>query len=235
MRLVRKLLLGLLFIAALTVAFALWHPRSPLPNAWNPLRPLVISDQVTPFTQYKLNEALTSGEMCLSALSTGAEFERLEDLTVSEVCFIRDRVRLREVADIGIRPVETRCQTALRFAMWTEHGIKPAARQYFDQTPAQITHSSSYNCRQIRTVAGNSPRMSTHATAESIDITGVTLPDGRALSLLEGWTAPDERADFFKDIRDSACTWFRVTLGPEFNALHADHFHLQHTGWGVCR
>ncbi|MEO1365313.1 MAG: extensin family protein, partial [Pseudomonadota bacterium] len=92
-----------------------------------------------------------------------------------------------------------------------------------------------YNCRQMRTSSGTATRMSTHATADSIDISGVTLSDGRSLRLINGWPAADARAPFFRDLRDSACMWFRVTLGPDYNRLHADHFHLQHTGWGLCR
>ena len=78
--------------------------------------------------------------------------------------------------------------------------------------------------------------MSTHATADAIDITGFTLEDGRKITLLEGWDSEDPAVSgFLRDVRDSACDWFRVTLGPDYNALHADHFHLQNTGWGACR
>lgn len=235
MRLLRRLVLGILAVTALTLAFAFWHPRSPLPDAWHPLRPLQIADPVTPLTQYKLNNALLSGEHCLAVLKTGAAFEVMEDLEASAQCYIRDRVKLRSVAGLEMSVLETRCQTALRLAMWAEHGIKPAAEEAFGQGVAQIAHNSSYNCRQMRTLSGGAGRMSTHATAESIDISGVVLADGRRLDLLSGWDAEDARGSFFRNIRDAACIWFRVTLGPEYNALHADHFHLQHTGWGLCR
>jgi hypothetical protein len=36
-------------------------------------------------------------------------------------------------------------------------------------------------------------------------------------------------------VRDSACVWFKTALGPEFNDLHKDHFHLQSRGFGTCR
>ena len=235
MQLFVKLFYGALFVVFATTAFALFHPRSPLPDAWHPLRPLKITHEITPLTQYKLREALISGPACLEVLATGAEFDQLSDFTSSDVCHIRDRVELRSVVGVAMAPVETRCQTALRLAMWTEHGIKPAAQAHFQENLSRIRHSSSYNCRPIRTSAGNGTRMSTHATAESIDISGVELRNGRTLALLGGWTANDARSAFFHDIRDSACTWFRVTLGPEYNRLHADHFHLQHTGWGLCR
>lgn len=229
---------ALLTLALMTLGAAvllIYVPSTPLPNALNPTKPLAVSDPVTPLTSFKLSRALASGATCRAALATGAQFREMADLTTATQCGIADRVDLRSTGTASLRPVETRCQTALRLAMWHAHGITPAAQRHFGQTVAQIHHASSYNCRQIRTTGGGSGRLSTHATAESIDISGVTLADGRRINLIDGWPAGDARAAFFRDLRDSACMWFRVTLGPEYNSLHADHFHLQHTGWGLCR
>lgn len=234
MRLIGRLFAGFLAVIISTMAFAIWHPRSPLPDAWNPIGPFDIAHPLTPLTQYKLKQVLKSPDLCLSALSTGATFTQMPDLNTSNRCHIRNRVELRAVAGIPMRPVETRCQTALRLAMWAQQGIKPAAKTFFNQNVTQIHHSSSFSCRQIRTPSGSSGRMSTHATANAIDVSGVTLSDGQRLTLLTGWTADDNRAPFFRDLRATACKWFRVTLGPDYNALHADHFHLQNTGWGLC-
>lgn len=235
MRLILRICIGAVLVLCVTALFALYHPRSPLPDHLHPFRTLAIADPVTLWTKRKLNAALASGEMCAQVLNGGAGFLRMPDLESSEVCHIRDRVELSRIGSAAISPVETRCQTALRLAMWMRHGIQPAARRHFGEEVARLHHSSSYNCRQIRSTRGSSGRMSTHATAEAIDISGVTLTSGRKLSLLDGWPAQDARAAFFVEIRDSACLWFRVTLGPEYNRLHADHFHLQHTGWGLCR
>ena len=77
--------------------------------------------------------------------------------------------------------------------------------------------------------------MSTHATADAIDVSGFVLRDGTRVRLKQDWDGSPARMAFLRDVQESACNWFRVTLGPEYNALHADHFHLQHTGWGLCR
>lgn len=222
-------------MAAVGLLLLAFSPNTPLPAEWNPAQPLNVTDPVTPVTQFKLQRALADGPSCRAALGTSARFNTLSDLVTSPQCGIQDRVSLAGIGSASLRPVETRCQTALRLAMWFEHGAKPAATQHFNQSIAEIRHSSSYNCRQIRTVNGNSGRISTHATADSIDISGVILADGRQLSLLSGWPSGDARAAFFRDLRNSACKWFPVTLGPDYNSLHADHFHLQHTGWGLCR
>lgn len=233
-----SLLYALLTLALMAGAGAfvlIYATETPLPDAWNPAKPLAVSDPVTSLTTVKLRRALSSGTDCRAALATGATFEAMDDLTTSPQCGISDRVLLRGVGDATLRPVETRCQTALRLAMWYRHGIVPAAQTHFETDVRQIHHAASYSCRQMRTTGGTSGRISTHATADAIDISGVTLADGRRLNLITGWPAADTRAPFFRDLRNSACTWFRLTLGPDYNRLHADHFHLQHTGWGLCR
>ncbi|WP_299372511.1 extensin family protein [uncultured Tateyamaria sp.] len=225
-----------LFIMACVAGFLLiYAPGTPLPDALNPIKPLNVTDPLSPLTRTKMAQALASGATCRAALGTGAEFEPLPDLTTPSQCGIADRVTLRSVGGARMTPVETRCQTALRLAMWHRHGVIPAARTHFDQEVTAIQHASSYSCRQIRTPQGSSGRLSSHATAEAIDISGVTLGDGRRLRLLSGWNDAGTQAAFFRDLRNSACTWFRVTLGPDYNSLHADHFHLQHSGWGLCR
>uniref|UniRef100_UPI0025EFD6C8 extensin family protein n=1 Tax=Pseudooctadecabacter sp. TaxID=1966338 RepID=UPI0025EFD6C8 len=82
---------------------------------------------------------------------------------------------------------------------------------------------------------GGSTRWSTHATADAIDVSGFDLADSTTIRLIRDWDGTDDKARFLRAVRDSACTWFATTLGPDYNALHADHFHLQARGWGTCR
>jgi hypothetical protein len=228
----------LCFIAG-AIALGAWqlmvHPNTPLSNAWNPLKPLMVTDQVTSLTDWKLRRSLGDDALCLAALETGAQAQRKPDFTKSAQCGIAPQVGLSSVAGVGLKPVNTRCQTALRLAMWAQHGLQPAAQEVFGQNLAQITHFSSYSCRAMRTSSGGTSRMSTHATADSIDISGFVLADGTRISLLKDWNGSVKKAMFLRRANASACTWFRVTLGPTYNNLHANHFHLQHTGYGLCR
>lgn len=208
--------------------------RSPLPSHWNPLAPLDVAAPVTPFTQAKLRRAVMTEAACFAALDGHADFTRMEPLIVSDQCFIDPRLRLSGVGDAILRPVETTCAVALRLTMWERHSLRLASEPLGSPITA-LNHQSSYNCRPIRTPDGNGTRMSSHATAEAIDIRGITLADGRDIPLLGNWEDPTPEAQFWRTARDGACDWFRTTLGPEFNRLHADHFHLQSTGWGTCR
>jgi len=222
----------LLFALAL---FLTAHPQSPLPPQWNPVKPLSVTDPITPMTSWKLRQALSDDSLCRAALGTGAVFQDLPDFVQSAQCHIKPQVRLTSVGRAKVKPLNTRCQTALRMAMWQQHEIAPMAQEFMNQQVREILHLSSYNCREMRTASGPIGQMSTHATADAVDIKGFVMMDGQKILLQENWQGTGNRAGFLRAARDGACEWFRLTLGPDYNALHYDHFHLQHTGWGLCR
>lgn len=212
---------------------ALFHPNTPLPRAWNPVEPLIVTDPETALTRWKLRRALRDPATCLAALVPAMEGVALSPFEVNENCHIRNRVRLNEVGLARINAVETSCAVGLRLAMWEHHGLQPAAERHLGVALIGIDQIGSYNCRAIRSTGGATGQMSTHATAEAIDITGFDFADGTKFTLLTDWNGED--AAFLEAARDSACDWFAAVLGPDFNSLHADHFHLQSRGWGTCR
>ena len=212
------------------------HPKTPLPTHWNPLRALSVTAPVTPITKFQLNRALADEGQCRVVLSAaGVSFSEMQDLVASEHCGIAGRGVLSGLVTADLRGVETRCTTALRLAMWEHHVIQPAAQDLLGTEVRALRHLGSYNCRRMRTAQGAQNRWSSHATADSIDIVGVELADGRTLTLLSDWASSGAEAAFLQRIGTGACNWFRVVLGPNFNRLHADHFHLQGPGWGYCR
>lgn len=221
--------------AVIGAILALFHPETPLPTEWNPIAPLAVSDPVTPLTSWKLRAAVNDPVQCLAALQPVARVSLMTPLDATEECHIRNRVSLAGVGGSRIDALETSCAIALRLAMWERHGLQPAAQDILGTEATIIRQIGSYNCRPIRTTRGNSNRWSTHATADAIDITGFDFADGRRIRLISDWEGDDAEARFLHAARDSACTWFATTLGPDYNSLHADHFHLQARGWGACR
>ncbi|PUB11766.1 hypothetical protein DFP92_1129 [Yoonia sediminilitoris] len=211
------------------------HPDTPLPPQWNPIKPLAISDPVTLLTQWKLDRTANDGPACLAALDGVATLDNLNDLETSDQCHIRDRVALAAIGVAGLDNIETRCAIALRLAMWEHHSLQPAAREFLGTELTGINHFGSYSCRAMRTLSGASSRMSTHATADAIDIAGFRFADGQSIQLIRDWGGQGGKAAFLRAARDGACDWFKLTLSPDYNQLHADHFHLQSTGWGSCR
>ena len=214
---------------------AMTHPNTSLPPEWNPTVALSVDHKRSPLTMWKLKNALANADQCHVALENAAVLMRLPDFEKSESCHIRDQVELKKIGQSFVKPFNTRCQMALRMAMWEKHGIQPAALKHLQTPVHEIKHYSSYSCRKIRTVGGDNTRMSTHATAEAIDVSGFVLKDGQKIYLKSAWNGPPNQAAFLRDVRDSACDWFKLILSPDFNSLHADHFHLQHKGWNACR
>ncbi len=229
-------LLVFLFVFGAGGYWLLAHPQSPVPVHWNPLRDLSVKAPVTPITALQLRRALADETQCRLAMTQAdVAFTEMEDLVVDQNCGIAGRGRLSGLVSADVRAVETRCTTALRLTMWEHHVVQPAARDILGTDARALRHIGSYNCRRMRTARGANNGWSSHATADSIDIVGVELGDGRTLSLIDDWSTPGPEADFLHQIGRGACDWFRVVLGPNFNRLHADHFHLQGPGWGYCR
>lgn len=133
-----------------------------------------------------------------------------------------------ELANIG--PVT--CPTANAFAAWARYGVDRAARHILGSALSRIETMGSYNCRNI---AGSSKR-SAHSRAEAIDIAAFVLADGRRISLASGWnngSAAERR--FLRVVHSSACKRFGTVLGPDYNAAHRDHLHLEQGNGSFCR
>jgi hypothetical protein len=100
---------------------------------------------------------------------------------------------------------------------------------------ARIEHLGAFSCRRM--YGGAEGPWSEHATANAIDIAAFVLADGRRISVLDDWERKDAEAAFLRKVRDGACGSFATVLSPDYNAAHANHFHLdQDDRWaGVCR
>lgn len=237
MRRFLRRLIGVALLSLFVLAgWSLLHPQQSLiPAAWNPTKPLEVADPITPLTDWKIRSVMAHPGSCTAILEGyGAALTPKVDLVESDACFIAQRVSLTGLQSTRLRPFDTTCEVALRLAMWREHSLAPAAEQHFGQGVREIRHYSSYNCRRIRTSRGESDRMSTHATARAVDVSGFVLDDGTLVDLKKHWNGEDAKAAFLRDAQQGACDHFGLVLGPNYNALHADHFHMQ-LAWDGCR
>lgn len=90
---------------------------------------------------------------------------------------------------------------------------------------ARILIGTSYMCRPRNRAAGAD--VSEHGFANALDVIGFELEDGRTMALPGGWSEPLSPAGrLLRFAHHAACADFTTTLGPEANALHADHLHL---------
>ena len=124
------------------------------------------------------------------------------------------------------------CTMASTFSGWARFGVNRAAEQILGSRLVKIETFGSYSCRNV---AGTS-RRSGHATANAIDVSAFVLADGHRVSVLEDWNGGTQaERRFLRVVHDSACKRFGTTLGPGYNAAHADHFHLEADGADFCR
>jgi hypothetical protein len=209
-----------------------------LPPRLDPFAPLdLAAEDPGPLAGWKLMRLQSDPEACLAAFdAAGLEPRLVPDLRPpAEGCgYGPGAMRLAAGGAVLSPPGPVvSCPLAAAWTMFERQVLQPAARRHFGQGVAAVRHLGSYNCRNVNHAA--SGRRSQHARANAIDVAGVTLADGRQVSVLRHWAAPGPEGAFLREIRDGACRWFRAVLGPEYNAAHRDHFHLDRGPWWVCR
>lgn len=126
------------------------------------------------------------------------------------------------------------CALAAAVSVWRRQSLEPAAREILGSDVVQIDHMGAYACRNVNNGAG-STRISAHSQAAALDFAGVRLRDGRRITVLNDWNGDTPEARFLRRIRDDACRIFGTTLSPDYNAVHADHLHLEATDTRFCR
>jgi len=199
----------------------------------NPAAPLDLRDPIgwaTATKQMRLRGEI--GE-CRAALErSGVAHTALEPAGESH-CARPDRTQLTTFPLSPNLPATT-CPVAAALEIWRSKSVEPAALEIFGAPLARMEHMGVYNCRRIR---GGSETWSQHATGNAIDISAFVLEDGTRINLLRDWNGDADKARFLRKIRDDACGVFATVLSPDYNALHANHFHLdQDVRWtGVCR
>jgi hypothetical protein len=232
---IRRTLLALLLLSPLVLAGAVLSGWLRLPPEWDPRAPLDFRAAPNLVTQWKLARMGLQPEACFVAFAaSGLEVERLPDRPSENGCALVNTLRLHGESAVlsPARPVVT-CPVAAAWLLFERHALQPAAEAHFNSRVTAVRHLGSYACRNVYGRAAG--RRSQHATANAIDIAGFTLANGRELRLARDWgeggTAP---AAFLRQVRDGACRFFGAVLGPDYNAAHRDHFHMEAGRWQRC-
>lgn len=180
----------------------------------------------------------SEARQCHAQLSqTQASFSPLPDRFYGAGCSTTGTVQLSSLrsdnaslALSNIGPVA--CPLANTFAAWARFGVDRAARQILGSPLVRIETMGSYSCRNV----SGSTRRSAHATANAIDVAAFVLADGRRISVSDDWSeGSSSEREFLRIIHRSACKRFGIVLGPEYNAAHRDHFHLEAGESDFCR
>ena len=136
--------------------------------------------------------------------------------------------------DVLFAPGESNMQCPLSIAVFLwQREVDSLAQKHFGQPLAKIHHYGSYSCRRQR--GNGSGKWSEHAFANAWDVASFELADGRIIQILRDWDGDRKKKNFLRETRDAACGLFSVTLSPDYNAAHKDHFHLDMGPGGACR
>jgi hypothetical protein len=221
----------LLLILAVALGFAaILASRAGLVNLPRKYDPFAVPNlDETPhwLTQTQLKLVDLEPENCAAALARTPLTARLQPTRgAGTACEVERPVTISRLATARVAKESTRCNIAARLYMWDSHEVQPAAMRHFNEPVAEILHFGSYSCR---TIAGSS-WMSEHAKANAFDISGFKLKSGKLISVLKDWNGTPATQRFLRDVRDGACQYFNMTLSPDYNEAHRDHFHVD-MGW----
>ena len=224
-----------LALLLLLAAYWWWRPEllQRLPPEWQPWAPLDLRAAPDRWTRGKLDRLAGDPLACLDALTQArGVFRPLPDRELGPGCAQRNAVSVRRLG-ARVEPFVLSCRAAVSLALWERHVLQPAARRHLDAGVGRIVHFGSYACRNV--YGREEGRRSQHATADALDVAGVVLDNGRRVRVVNAWRAGDETSAFVREIHDGACGLFDAVLGPDYNAAHRDHLHLDRGAYHACR
>ncbi len=230
LRAARRAMMALVLVVAAIVGWQ-WLQTRPQHNPWAPLD---LRDPPGWATAQKLTALREDVGECRAVLARSKVAFTALAAAGDGSCARPDRTQLGNYPLAHSTPAVT-CPVAAALELWRRESAAPAARAILGSDLARIEHLGAFSCRRM--YGGADGPWSEHATANAIDIAAFVLADGRRISVLADWEGTGPEAAFLRTVRDGACGSFATVLSPDYNAAHADHFHLDQDGrWvGVCR
>ena len=224
--------LSLLFAIAIVIAGLafLFVQKYDVPESYLPWKEINLMGVPGTFTGLKLSELQKDLAKCQKALSRAdIQYEVMPDQRRG-VCNLQNQVTLQQSKYPYSARVKGRCSMVAALIIWEKSVVEPLARQYLDDEIAKINHMGIFSCRNIQ----GSKRRSQHASANAIDISGFITKSGQRISVLNDWDKDSAKGRFIRAVNRKSCKIFRGVLGPEYNAAHRNHFHLDMGPYRIC-
>lgn len=202
-----------------------------------PLGPPDLRKPADRLTAARLATLTRDPALCAAVLRSGRVAHSPAPPLSAGQCGHAGAVRLRPDA-LTLRPDSPvlGCALAAATHLWLRDVVQPAAQAHFGARVTGLDHMGSYACRPLYGQPGAA--LSEHARANALDVGGFRLSDGRRVLVLRHWNGSAQERAFLREVRDGACRLYGTTLSPDYNAAHADHFHLDMAArgfGGFCR
>lgn len=121
-------------------------------------------------------------------------------------------------------PVTTDCSLATALPGWIAD-VDAYLKARDDTQIEMVNVGTAYACRNVNNASDGN--LSFHAFGNALDVMGFTLEDGRNITVETAWPGTEEQGSrLVRFAHDAACTRFTTVLGPEANALHYNHLHV---------
>ncbi len=142
-----------------------------------------------------------------------------------------------------VPPAIVTCGMAAALHEWISGAVQPRAKEVLGTSVVTIHTAASYVCRSRNNV--NGAKLSEHAKANALDMSGFSFAKGKAVSVEDGWGGLLSKIDlssggrFLGSIRLAACKSFTTVLGPGSDPYHGTHFHVdiltRKGGYRICQ
>lgn len=221
-------------LLALVVFAAFWF--GVVPQRFSPFAAIDLADPPTWFLDPRLAAMRNDPALCRAVLRPPHIVATpIADRVEPNGCGWTNGVRVREVggAEIGLDPLTCEASTAL--ALWVEQDLQPLALSMFGSRVVWMQDMGTYSCRNM---IGNKRWVnlrSQHALANAVDIGGLRLANGKHMSIAKDYRADTPEGRFLRAAHMRACRYFRVAIGPQFNAAHRDHLHFDRGIFTRCQ
>jgi hypothetical protein len=221
-----------LVLAACALAFR----TALVPWMLSPLPSVDLAEPDPWFIDWRLAALRYHPERCKTVLvAPHIDARPIADHALRNGCGWSNAVRMFQAGGIRASFATITCETAAALALWLQHGVQAAAVDLLGQRVLAVRSLGTYSCRNILGNPLLKYRRSEHSTANAVDIAAFTLADGSSVSVRAHWNDDSAKARFLKAVHARACRYFHVVLGPDYNAAHSDHFHLDRGPMLYCR
>jgi hypothetical protein len=207
-----------------------------IPAAWTRLPALDLGDSGAWLVDWRIAELKHDRALCTRVLK--APMIRATPVPASPIkngCGWENAVRIANAGGAALSVGTVSCEVAAGIAMWLAHEVQPRAQSILGSRVTSVQHAGTYSCRDVKGRKFLPSIRSQHATANALDVSGFTLADGRKISVERHWRGTGAEARFLHEIHARACRYFRLAIGPEYNALHSDHFHYDRGFLSRCK
>jgi hypothetical protein len=227
---------GIILLVLIALALGLVLRQGLIPAAFNPLPALDLGQADPWFVDWRIAALKHDPQLCRRVLvAPYIDAQPIADNPLKNGCGWVNSVRVSTAGGTHAGFDKVTCEAAAALALWLQYGVQPIAQEMFGQKVTSVQSFGGYSCRNI---IGNpmwKDIRSEHASANALDIGAFTLADGRRISVAGHWKGHDAEARFLHAVHGRACRYFHVVLGPDYNAAHHDHFHLDRGLFWRCK